>query len=154
MKNPNKQLVDESSQIFMVQHYNTNHNAFVQHIQNNSESQICIAKTTLHYLNMLQMGDSPVRKSEPISVLSPRIPEISLNDKSAPNDYTREEADLGVNFNNYLISDIKNFDINVYEVISKTIQNYTIEHKIEPGESCTLILRQIRGGLKAKKNNS
>ena len=102
---------------------------------------------------MLQMGDSPVRKSEPIAVASPR--NIEIADKNAPREQTREELDLGVaaSYNNNLISDIKNFDINVYEVISKTIQNYTIEHKIEPGESCTLILRQIRGGLKAKHNS-
>ena len=146
-----KQLVDESSQIFMVQHYNKIHNAFVQHIKNNSESQICITKTTLHYRNMLQMGDSPFRKSEPIvAVASPRAAEI--NEKFGLKDIAGEEDEQGAKFNNNLISDIKNFDINVYDVITKNVQNYSVEHTIEPSESCTLILRQVRGGLKSKKN--
>jgi hypothetical protein len=37
--------IQKVSQIFMVQHFNKQHKAFVQYIKNDSECQICYAKT-------------------------------------------------------------------------------------------------------------
>lgn len=50
------------SSIFMVQHYSEEFKAFIQYIQNDSKDTnlVCSAKTNVSYLNMLQMGDSPL----------------------------------------------------------------------------------------------
>lgn len=42
--------------------------------------------------------------------------------------------------------DISKFNYLVYDEITKNEQNYTLNFKIMPGQSCTLILREIRGG--------
>ena len=44
----------------MIQHYNEEHKAYIQYIQNDSDSLHCIATTAVKYRNMLQMGDPPV----------------------------------------------------------------------------------------------
>ena len=47
----------------MIQHYNTEHKAYIQYIQNDSDSLNCVATTAIKYRNMLQMGDAPVAVS-------------------------------------------------------------------------------------------
>ena len=37
--------------------------------------------------------------------------------------------------------DIKKFNIQVYEAITSKPQNYSVQHEILPGESCTFVLR-------------
>lgn len=44
------------------------------------------------------------------------------------------------------IDDIGQFSRDVYSAITSSEQSYSVEHRINPGESCTLILRRVRGG--------
>ena len=65
----------------MVQHYSEEFKAFIQYIQNDSKDTnlVCYAKTNVSYLNMLQMGDSPLIVQKPAEKVS------SSKMKSDPN---------------------------------------------------------------------
>mmetsp|Transcript_12820 Transcript_12820/g.21704 ORF Transcript_12820/g.21704 Transcript_12820/m.21704 type:complete len:311 (-) Transcript_12820:283-1215(-) len=71
------------NQIYMVQHYSKEHNAFVQYIKNDSRSLACITKMTVQYRNMLQMGDEPQLRSFRFSDsrAEPKDPVISVRDE-------------------------------------------------------------------------
>ena len=101
---PEKNDEEKLSQIFMVQHYNKQHNAFVQYIKNESESQICYAKTSVSYINMLQMGDSP----ELDSIQEALIQDSNRDGKMAALQLVRQE-----------MKDISKFNYLVYDEVAK-----------------------------------
>lgn len=77
------------------------------------------------------MGDSP----EFDSTLDTMILENHKNDKIAALAHVRQE-----------MRDISKFNYLVYDEVTSYEQDYTLSFKVMPGESSTLILRQIRGG--------
>ena len=149
-----------------------------------------MARSTLTYKNMLQMGDKPCGvtgntagvkrglasrdrgsssfdsgsdKEENTKTLQIGDGRRRPTDMNTPGDHPpgsneaatqkrdgRSRAASLTNQNDILseqhVEDISQFNREVYEALTSREQSYSINHKIAPGESCTWILRQIRGG--------
>lgn len=120
------------SQMFMVQHYSAEYNAFVQYVENNSTDQVINTTTCVRFKNMLQMGDCPEPSSRRLQAnLDGDDPESS----SAQNQILDAQ-----------ILNISKYNNDVYKAVTSEELHFKLDHRVLPGQQCCLIFRQVHGG--------